>query len=221
MLQATTIRFLKNLRKNNNKPWFDAHKEDYLAAKADFESLVEKVIAEYSKTDPSIAGLQVKDSVFRIYKDVRFSKDKTPYKPNFAASFNKGGKKVHLPGYYLHVEPGDRCFCGGGIWMPEAPEMKKIRQEIDYNFKEFRSILEEKNFRKLFGDLEDESALSRPPQGYSAGNPAVKYLKMRSFIVSRESFTDQELVSPKLLKEIIKTFSAMKPLVDFLSRALD
>lgn len=220
MLQANTIKFLKNLRKNNNKPWFDAHKNDYLAAKEDFEALVKEVIEVYSKTDTSLSGLQVKDCVFRIYKDVRFSKDKTPYKVSMAASFNKGGKKVHLPGYYLHIEPGGNCFCGGGIWLPDAPELKKIRQEIDYNFKAFRSIITEKTFGKLFGKMEDESALSRPPQGYDGDNPAIEYLRMKSYIVGR-GFTDEELASSKLLKEVVKTFTAMKPLIDFLSRALD
>ncbi len=220
MLLASTVKFLKNLRKNNNRPWFDAHRNDYLAAKEDFEALVKKVIEEYSKMDTSLAGLQVKDCVFRIYKDVRFSKDKTPYKVSMAASFNKGGKKVHLPGYYLHIEPGGNCFCGGGIWLPEAPELKKIRQEIDYNFKEFHSIITEKNFLKLFDKLEDEGALSRPPQGYDAGNPAIEYLKMKSYIVSR-GFTDEELTSSRLLKEIIKTFSTMKPMIAFLQKAMD
>ncbi|GAA4300964.1 DUF2461 domain-containing protein [Compostibacter hankyongensis] len=220
MLQPATLTFLRQLKRNNNRPWFEAHKDKYLEAKADFEAFVEQVITAYGQTDTSLAGLEVKDCVFRIYKDVRFSKDKTPYKSNFAAGFNKGGKRVHLPGYYLHIEPGGNHFCGGGIWMPAAPELKKIRQEIDYNLDEFLGIIREKQFRKLFGELNTESALSRPPQGYSADNPAVDFLKLRSFIVG-SSFSDAEVASPKLLKLILQRFTAMKPLIDFLNRAMD
>lgn len=219
MIQPATLTFLRQLKRNNNKPWFDAHKDQYLAAKADFDQLVQQVIEQFGKVDPAIGGLQIKDCVFRIYKDVRFSKDKTPYKVNFAAGFNSGGKRVHLPGYYFHMEPGGNTFCGGGIWMPESDALKKIRQEIDYNFTEFEGILKERSFKKLFGALDDEGALSRPPQGYDAGNPAIDYLKMKSYIVGR-SMDDATLQSSRLVKEIVHTFSTMKPLIDFLMRAL-
>jgi uncharacterized protein (TIGR02453 family) len=219
MLQENTFKFLKTLKKNNNKAWFDTHKESYLAAKMDFENLVEKIIVELGKIDIDISLLKVKDCTFRIYKDVRFSKDKTPYKTNMAAGFNRGGKKVHAPGYYFHLEPGSN-FIGGGMWMPSTEELKKVRQEIDYNFKEFNSILSDKKFIKLFGKMEDENALSRPPQGYNANNPAIEYIKMRSFIVGKE-IPDETVLSKNLLKEIMTTFITMKPLIDFLNKALD
>lgn len=220
MLQPSTLTFLRQLKRHNEKPWFDAHKDQYLAAKADFDDLVQKIIATYGLIDPDIGTLQVKDCVFRIYKDVRFRKDKTPYKTHFAAGFNRGGKKVHYPGFYFHAEPGGLSYCGGGIWHPAAPELKKIRQEIDYNYEEFLSIINDKKFRRLFGGLEEGDSLVRAPQGYEESNPAIEYLKMRNYITGM-SFTDAELTSKNLLKKIVSTFTTMKPFIDFLGRALE
>lgn len=220
MIQSSTLTFLQQLKRHNERPWFDKHKEKYLEAKADFDHFIEKVILGYGKTDPDIASLTVKDSVFRIYKDIRFSKDKTPYKTHFAAGLNKGGKKVHFPGYYLHVEPGGNSFCGGGIWRPASPELKKIRQEIDYNYEDFLSVVRSPGFKRRFGELSTEDKLVRPPQGYSEDNPAVEYLKLHSFIAGC-SFTDEELISKGFLRKIITTFSALKPFIDFLGKALD
>jgi uncharacterized protein (TIGR02453 family) len=220
MLQPSTLTFLRQLKRQNTKTWFDAHKAQYLEAKADFDSLIQQVITEFGKTDPDIGVLQVKDCVFRIYKDIRFSKDKTPYKTHFGAGLNRGGKKVHYPGYYFHVEPGGYTYCGGGIWHPAVPELKKIRQEIDYNYDEFLSVIRDRKFTRLFGRLEDEDTLVRPPQGYTEDNPAVEYLKMRSYVAGT-GFTDEELTSKDLLKKVIRTFQTMKPFIDFLGRALE
>lgn len=220
MLQPSTITFLRQLKKHNEKSWFDDHKDKYLAAKADFDDFIQRLLIEYGKTDPDIATLTLKECVFRIYRDVRFSKDKTPYKTHFAAGMNKGGKKVHFPGYYLHVGPGGNSFAGGGIWRPSGEMLRKVRQEIDYNFDEFLSIIQKPSFKKCFGTLSQEDKLMRPPQGYDAGNPAIDYLKLRSFIASR-NFSDKELTQPGFFKKIIQTFETLKPLIDFLERALD
>lgn len=220
MLQPATLTFLRQLKRHNDKSWFDAHKARYLEAKADFDRLTQQVILEFGKTDPDIGALQVKDCVFRIYKDVRFSKDKTPYKTHFAAGFNRGGKKVHYPGYYFHAEPGGYSYCGGGIWHPDPPALKKIRQEIDYNYEEFLSVIGEKKFRKLFGTLDEEDKLLRPPQGYEAQNPAVEFLKMKNYIAGA-AFRDEDLTSGNLVRKITAAFAAMKPFIDFLGRALE
>lgn len=220
MLHPETIKFLTQLKKNNNKPWFDSHKEKYLAAKENFGNLLQEIIDGYGKTDPNIGALKVKDCMFRIYRDVRFSKDKTPYKNHFAAQFNKGGKKVHSPGFYFHVEPGGFTYCGGGIWRPEAPELKKVRQEIDYNPDEFKSIVEAKSFKKLLGELDTEDKLSRAPQGYEDDNPSIEYLKLRSFITGA-AFDDSILTSRNFVKKVIQVFTEIKPLNEFLARALE
>ncbi|WP_431217877.1 DUF2461 domain-containing protein [Puia sp. P3] len=155
-----------------------------------------------------------------MYRDVRFSSDKTPYKTNMGAYLNKGGKKSPTAGYYMHVESG-RSMAGGGLWMPMAPELSKVRQEIDYNYAEWSKIIGDRNFKKVFPDgLEEEEKLSRPPKGYDDENPAIEFLKLKSFIVTR-TFTDAEVQAKSFLKEIIKTFQAMDVFVHFLNRALE
>jgi len=220
MLQASTLKFLKDIKKHNNKPWFEKNKSLYLVAKEDVEHFIEQVIAGLGKTDAEIAGLQPKDCTYRIYRDVRFSKDKTPYKIHMGAYLNKGGKKMPTAGYYLHLEPG-RNMIGGGLWMPQAPELNKVRQEIDYSFQEWTGILGNKVFKKNFPDrLDTEDMLSRPPKGYTDDNPAIDDLKLKSFIVTR-MLTDAEVQSKAFLKEVVKTFESMKAFVYFLNRALE
>ena len=221
MLQAATIKFLKDLKKNNNKPWFEKNKADYLRAKEDMDAFVEQVIGGLGKIDPDIATLLPKDRTFRIYRDVRFSKDKTPYKTNMGASFNRGGKKIPTAGYYFHCEPGGQSMAGGGLWMPMPPHLAKVRQEIDYNFDEWKKITGSRGFRKMFPKgVEGIEVLSRPPKGYEEENPAIGYLKMKCFIVSRD-LSDAELQSRNLLKDVLKTFAMMKEFIDFLNRSVE
>ena len=144
MLRLSTLKFLKDLKKNNNKPWFDAHRKEYEAAKIDFATFIQAVIDKHSKSDPTIKSTVAKDCMFRINRDVRFSKDKSPYKTNMGAYINRGGKKSVFAGYYFHCEPG-QCFVGGGLWMPMPPELNKVRQEIDYNLDAFIKIMTSKN----------------------------------------------------------------------------
>ncbi|ASZ10150.1 DUF2461 domain-containing protein [Chitinophaga pendula] len=219
MLQATTLKFLKTLDKNNNKPWFEANKDAYQDAKADYESMVQQLIDGLAKQDAAVEGLQVKDCVFRIYKDVRFSKDKTPYKTNMGAAFSPGGRKSPRPGYYFHLQPGGQSFAGGGLWMPDGPLLKKVRQEIDYNFDEFQDIISNKEFIKYFGKIEGES-LKTVPQGYQPDNPAIAYLKLKSF-TTWHRITDEMCTQPTLVREVLKVFAVMQPFVKFLDRALD
>jgi uncharacterized protein (TIGR02453 family) len=220
MLQSSTIKFLQRLKKNNNRPWFEANRKSYEAAKTDYSSLVDTLIAGIAKFDAPIGELKAKDCMFRINRDVRFSKDKSPYKTNMGASFSGGGKKADEAGYYFHCEPG-ASFVGGGIYMPQAPTLAKIRQEIDYNFDAFKKITDNKSFKKYFPKgLEVSDMLSRPPKGYDESNPAIHYLKMKSFFVSAP-FADTALVEKNTSKEIIKAFEVMKPLIDFLNHAVE
>lgn len=220
MLQAATVKFLKDLKKNNNKPWFEKNKQAYLNAKEDMEAFVGKVIEGLGKIDPDLGLLQPKDCVYRIYRDVRFSKDKTPYKSNMGASFNKGGKKVMNAGFYFHCEPGNNMV-GGGLYMPLPPILNKVRQEIDYNFDEWKKIVGNRRFTKLFPDgVEGIEILSRPPKGYDDQNPAIDYLKMKSFIVTH-SPSDADLQSKSLLKNVLNTFETMTEFIDFLNRPIE
>ena len=219
MIQQSTLQFLKSLTKHNNRDWVLANKAKYDFAKADYLLFVEEVLKGIQKTDNTLAELVPKQCVFRINRDVRFSKNKDPYKTNFGASFSKGGKKIQCAGYYFHLEAG-ASFIGGGLWMPMAPELKKVRQEIDYCFKEFSSILKQKKFQTKFGPLDSSNKLVRPPKDYEIDNPAIEHLKLKSFIVSLP-ITDTELLDKQLVKKTITTFETMTPFISFLNRAIE
>jgi uncharacterized protein (TIGR02453 family) len=169
--------------------------------------------------DSTLQDIQPKNCIFRINRDVRFSANKNPYKTNFGASFSKGGKKIACAGYYFHVEPG-ACFIGGGYWMPMADDLNKIRQEIDYNFDDFKKIINEKKFIHSFGELDTKEKLVRPPKGYEKDNPALEYLKLKNFIVMA-SIADDELLDRHLIQKVISHFKSMKPLIDFLNKSID
>jgi len=209
------------LKKNNNKPWFDAHRKVYEAAKADFSGFIQKVIDLHGKKDPGIKNLLAKDCLFRINRDIRFSKDKSPYKTNFGASINKGGKSAwNSAGYYFHLEPGG-CFAGGGLYQPPPEDLRKVRQEIDYNFGAFKKIIGSKKFKSVYGDL-DRSAeflLTRLPKGYEPGNPAGDYLRLKSFI-AMINMPDADLTSPALVKKTVAAYEALQPLITFINEAL-
>jgi uncharacterized protein (TIGR02453 family) len=221
MLQANTIKFLKALKKNNNKPWFDANREKYEYAKSDFGLFVQKIIDVHAKKDSFLHAVKAKDCMFRINRDIRFSKNKTPYKTNLAASFSRGGKKSVFAGYYFHCEPGG-SFVGGGLWTPMPPELKKVRQEIDYCFDEFKKIIGAKKFKTIYGNLYkgDDASLSKIPQGFEKDNPAAEYLKLKSFIAMKP-IKDADLESPGLLKQITEAFDALQPLLQFINRSLE
>jgi uncharacterized protein (TIGR02453 family) len=220
MLRSSTLAFLKNLEKNNDKSWFDANRSGYEFAKSDYEAFINALLDSLSQSDDSIASLTAKSCMFRINRDVRFSKNKQPYKNNFGASMNKGGKKSLLAGYYFHLEPG-ASFVGGGLWMPLGPELAKVRQEIDYCFDEFKKIVSNPAFRKHFGTMYDgaDATLKRLPKGYEAGNPAEEFLKLKSFIAMKP-LTDEDVQSPGLLKASVQALQALQPILHFINRAL-
>jgi uncharacterized protein (TIGR02453 family) len=221
MLKTSTLKFLKDLKKNNNKTWFEKNKSVYLDAREDAEQFVAQLIAGLGKVDPDVKALQAKDCTYRIYRDIRFSSDKTPYKVHMGAFLNKGGKKAPTAGYYFHLQPGGKSMAGGGLWMPMPAELNRVRQEIDYNFTEWAKILGDRKFKKYFPDgLDQEEILSRPPKGYDAENPAIDYLKLKSFVVTRP-LTDEGIASRALLKELLNIFESMKPFVYFLNRSLE
>jgi uncharacterized protein (TIGR02453 family) len=221
MLQPSTFKFLRDLKKNNNKSWFDANRKQYEASKTDFANFIQALIDKHAKNDTTIKTLVAKDCMFRINRDIRFAKDKSPYKTNFGAHINKGGKKSMLTGYYFHLEPG-KCFAGGGIWMPIPGDLKKLRQEVDYNFAEFKKIVGSKKFKSVYGDLskDTEYTLSRVPKGYEPDNPAAEYLKLKSYIAMIK-LKDADLTSKDPWKKTIEAFEALQPLLNFINRALE
>lgn len=210
------LAYLAKLKKNNNKEWFDKNKKEYDELRKEWLVFTQELIDGVARFDSSIAGLQPKECVFRINRDVRFSNDKSPYKTNFGAAINNGGKKAPFCGYYIHIEPGG-CFIAGGSYMPEAPMLAAIRQEIDYNLKPFENILANKSFKKYFNKLGGDK-LVRPPKGFDADNPAIEYLKHKSFIA--EMKLDEKTLNDKnVTKTILEGFKAAHPLVVFLNEA--
>jgi uncharacterized protein (TIGR02453 family) len=217
MLAKETIEFLKKLDKNNDRDWFNANKSAFLQANDNVIAVTGDLIGRIAKFDPAVAGLDPKSCVFRIYRDVRFSADKSPYKTNLGAFIAPGGKKGLSPGYYFHIQPA-MFFAAAGKHMPDASETLKIRNAIARDTKEFLKIVENKSFKKRFGDLHGDR-LSRPPKGFAAEHSAIEYLKLRSFTVS-ENFTAAEAVSKDYPKMLAESFKAAYPLVMFLRRAL-
>ena len=219
MLQPSSIKFLKDLAKHNDKSWFEANRKEYENTKADYTALVEQIIDATAKFDEPIGALTPKQCMFRINRDVRFSKNKSPYKTNMGSSYSAGGKKTEGSGYYFHFEPG-QSFAAGGYYMPMPPELSKIRQEIDYNFDEWNKIVTDKKFTKFFPKgVEGSGSLVRPPKGYTEDNPAITYLKLKGFIVST-SIPDSMLTDKKLVAVIAASFQTMKPMIDFLDKAI-
>lgn len=213
-----TLQFLAKLKKNNDREWFEAHKEEYLGAKEEFETYVDELLTSIRKFDNKIdPDLTAKKCVFRIHKDVRFSKDKTPYKTNMGASMNPGGKKSLMAGYYFHVSPGE-CFIAGGVYMPDAENLAAIRQEIDYNPKEFKKILNSAGFKKYFKGLDPIDVLKTVPKGYDKENEMIEYLKHKHYIVTFE-FNGKDLENKKTFSVLTEGFKAMYPFVEFLRNA--
>lgn len=214
-----SLEFLKQLAQNNHKDWFTAHKDDFEAAKTELETLTTAIISSVGKWDKEVAGLQAKDCVYRIYRDVRFSKDKTPYKNHLGALIGAGGRKATGAINYLHIEPG-KSFAAAGCYLPPPPQLKALRQEIDFNLDEFEAILIQKEFKKHFGGLSIEGGwvMKTAPKGYTTDNPAIEYLKYKSFIVTKY-FTDDEVANQSFATEVEKSFKLAKPLNLFINKA--
>lgn len=216
MLQPATLDFLRKLSKNNNKPWFDEQRDVYDVARKDFAAFADKLLKEMTALEPALGTQSAKDCVYRIFRDVRFSNDKTPYKSHFGAFFARGGRKWDGAGYYLHLEPG-KIFVGGGLWMPQAPLLKAVRQEIDYHFDDFRQIIEDKKFKKTFPKIDGE-ALVKAPQGYDPVNPAIEFLKKKSFTTGHK-MEDADLTAKDAIKKVMGVYATLKPFIDFLNRS--
>lgn len=217
---ANVLAFLKSLAKNNNRDWFEKNKPKYLVAKEQFEDFLELFHHELITFDEGLAAINPRKQAFRIYRDVRFSKDKSPYKINMGAGFSPKGKMEQEPGYYIHIQPSNQSFIAGGLYMPDPENLAKIRQEVDYNSAVFGKILSDKNFKKTFpAGLDDFDSLKTAPKGYPKDHPHLDWLKHRSFIVSHP-FTDQEVADKKFPKKVAAICKTLKPLNDFLTQAI-
>ena len=216
-LNPEILLFLSSLEKNNNREWFDKNKNLYLSAKKCFDEFVLFLIQTAKEIDPEIGYLEPKDCTFRIYRDIRFSKEKTPFKTNFGAYISKGGKNSEWAGYYFHLEPSE-SFIAGGKYMPQGPALKAIREAIVYEPETFRSIIEKPSFKKHFSGIMGDT-LKTAPQGYPKDHPDIDLIKYKAYAVY-QPLDSKILSSPELIKEIKSAWTELKTLNDFLNRAM-
>ena len=210
-LPASTLRFLSDLKSNNNRDWFNEHKSSFQEEQLKIKSFYLEIMANLNKHDEI-----EKMKMFRIYRDVRFSKDKTPYKTHFAGHFVRSGKALR-GGYYLRIRPGE-SFLAGGFWDPNKEDLLRIRKEFEMDASEIREIIAEKKFQKYFGQLEG-IALKTAPRGFDKEHPDMDLIRMKQFIVSRP-FTDKEVLAPNFLDEIDASYQAMRPYFNYMSDVL-
>ncbi len=221
MITNEALQFLGDLIANNNTEWMHANKKRYESYKKDYHNFIASILAAIKPLDKSLESLEVKNCTFRINRDIRFSKDKSPYKTNMGVWLTQNKFRKNSPGYYIHFEKG-KSFIAGGVWCPEAHELKSIRKEIAFFHDDLESILKDKNFKKEFGQLDrDESnILKKAPKDFEPHHPAIEFLKLKSFTASQK--IDDKLFSDKNFSTIVaKKLIALKPLNDFLNRALE
>ncbi|MBC5772914.1 DUF2461 domain-containing protein [Pontibacter sp. KCTC 32443] len=217
-IDKSTLQFLRDLARNNTREWFAENKPRYEKARKNYLDFLDEMLKEMARFEPVANAQTGKDLVFRIYRDVRFSNDKRPYKDHFGAYVADGGRKSILPGYYLHLAGNNNSFLAGGLWMPPADYLKAVRQEIDYNLHEFKAIVEATAFKKKFGDLQGEQ-LKTTPKGYEKENPAIEYLRFKSWNAVMP-LTDKQVLSNDFMAVVMDGFKSLKPFNDFLTAPL-
>ncbi|MBT8325224.1 MAG: DUF2461 domain-containing protein [Winogradskyella sp.] len=211
-IPTTTLTFLKNLAKNNDRDWFENHKPEFKKiekeVKAAYNHLGE-LLNEHDKID--------KVKVFRIYRDVRFSKDKTPYKTHFGGSFHRVKPELR-GGYYLHIAPNDQSFIATGFWEPSKDDLYRIRKEFEMNDKEIRRILADKNFKSTWGNFVGDE-LKTAPKGFDKEHPAIDLIRKKQFIFTK-SYTDKEILADDFLNNVNNAFKDVRPYFNYMSDVL-
>jgi uncharacterized protein (TIGR02453 family) len=220
MLSKNTLQFLADLKANNNRDWFLENKKRYETVKKDYHQLIASLLEALKPLDPSLEMLEVKDCTFRINRDVRFSKDKSPYKTNLGIWISSGAKHTEASGYYLHIE-NETCFVGGGLYCPQPDQLQKIRKEIHFFYDDLQEILNDPTFQSTYQNLnrDENSTLKNPPKGYDKEDPAIEFLKLKSFTATQKF--DSKLVTQKdFVPMIVEKMIALKPFNNFIDRAL-
>lgn len=212
------IDFLKILKENNNREWFNINKNKYEKARLEFKEIVEQLIPKLADTVPGIRGLEAKDTIFRIYRDVRFSKEKKPYKTQMGAFLAPGGRKSEMAGYYFHMEPGN-SFIAGGAYKPQGNILKNIRSEIVYNTEEYLSIITKNDFVKYFGGVDGEK-LKRPPIGFPKDYEHMNLIKLKTYTIFHP-VKNEFFSSPNMIENTISIFEKMNDFIEFLNRSFD
>ncbi|KAH2258554.1 hypothetical protein KXW72_008041 [Aspergillus fumigatus] len=229
-LHPNTMLFLQDLAKHNDRQWLKAHDADYRASKKDWETFVESLTEKIAEVDNTIPELPAKDIVFRIHRDIRFSKDPTPYKTHFSAAWSRTGRKGPYAAYYVHLQPGS-CFVGSGLWQPEADKLALLREDIDHNSHRLKAVLQRPDMRReFFNGIPDdekkavqafvsqnkESALKTKPKGYEADNENIELLRLRSFTIGKP-LSDSEFMASNVQERITALIGVMEPFVTYLN----
>ncbi len=220
MLSKETLLFLEDLKANNNRDWFLANKKRYEEYKKEYHRLIGDLLEVLKPYDPSLELIEIKNCTFRINRDIRFSKDKSPYKTHMGIWIPSGKRDGESAGYYLHIEKGS-SFVGGGMYSPMPEQLQKIRKEINFFYEDLDQLIEEKNFKSTYGTLNrnETSTLKNPPRGFEKEHPAIEHLKLKSFTATQKF--DSKLATQKdFVLEISKKMRTLKPLNDFINRAL-
>lgn len=219
MIRPETLNFIRKLSDNNDRSWFAAHKDEYEHAKSDVLSFISLLIPLLSTVDPAIPKeSQAKKHLLRIYRDIRFSKDKRPFKNNFGIYFSAIGRNGNEPGYYINLAP-DNCFFAAGYWMPGAEDLKKIREEIDYNQDEFSAIINDEAFQSSFA-LDKTDTLKKAPKGYPIDHPLIDVLKLKS-LTAVYPIADNDFFQPDITEKIHQAFRQIYPFMLFLRTAIE
>jgi len=215
-----TIQFLTALKQNNHRDWFHAHKPDYEKAKKNFEDFASALLENLKSFDETLQSIEVKQCIFRIHRDVRFSPNKEPYKINFGVYFGKnGGKNSHFAGYYFHLAP-DESFFGGGIYMPLPDYLKIIRKEIYYQIDEFKTIINAPSFKNYYNGIEEIEKLKKAPIDFPKDFSDIELLKNKHFF-SSHYYNPQDAFNEEFINDVTQGFKAVKPLVDFINFSVE
>ncbi len=215
----TILSFLADLNRNNNREWFTENKKRYQEALEIFRDLINKTLTGVAEFDPSLGNLEAKDTIFRIYKDVRFSKDKTPYKTHFGSWMTKGGRKSTDAGYYIHLEPGGGSFIGGGVWMPPKEQLTLIRQEIIFNPDSYFKVVNPLENSDTYERTGKDDMLKKGPAGFAKDLEHLEEIKYKHYIFSR-NYSDQEVKKKSFESLLIEDFKGLFPLVTYLNHAM-
>ena len=219
-INPETLQFLRTLKQNNQRDWYHAHKQEADNAKKNYEDFAGVLLENLKSFDKTLQNLEIKQSIFRIYRDVRFSSNKEPYKTHFGVYFAKnGGKNSDFAGYYFHLDP-EESFFGGGIYMPLPEYLKIIRKEIYYQIDEFKTIITASDFKKYYDGIENIEKLKKPPVDFPKDFPEIELLKNKHFFTSHY-FDSQDALKDDFSIYVSNGFKAVKPLVDFINFTID
>jgi len=219
MIEATTLSFLSELKENNHKDWFDENRSRYQVARTNILSFVDRLIEEMVGFDPTLGGLEAKGTLFRINRDVRFSKDKSPYKTNFAASIARGGRRSPSAGYFVSID-ATGGMVGGGSYMPEGARVKQVRAHMDMHGEEWENYLEKEEVKSFFGEMGTESMLKTAPKGYEKDHPYIHLLRRKSFTLIRQ-FDAEAILREDFFDTCIEGFEILHPFIKMLNEAYE